>query len=25
MKAMPMIDGKPQKGQELDILGGTGI
>lgn len=25
MKAMPMIDGQPQKGQELDILGGTGI
>lgn len=25
MKAMPMIDGKPQKGQELEILGGTGI
>lgn len=25
MKAMPMIDGQPQKGQELEILGGTGI
>ncbi len=25
MKAMPMIDGQPKKGQELEILGGTGI
>jgi quinol monooxygenase YgiN len=25
MKAMPIIDGQPQKGQELEILGGTGI
>ena len=25
MKAIPMIDGQPQKGQELEILGGTGI
>jgi quinol monooxygenase YgiN len=24
-KAMPIIDGQPQKGQELEILGGTGI
>lgn len=25
MKAMPMLDGPPAKGQELEILGGTGI
>lgn len=25
MKAMPILDGQPQKGQELEILGGTGI
>src|SRR5690606_30416098 len=25
MKAMPMIDGRPEKGQELEILGGIGI
>ncbi|MBD0331152.1 MAG: antibiotic biosynthesis monooxygenase [Chitinophagaceae bacterium] len=25
MKAMPIIDGQPQKGQELEVLGGTGI
>jgi quinol monooxygenase YgiN len=25
MTAMPIIDGIPQKGQELEILGGTGI
>jgi len=25
MKAMPIIAGAPQKGQELDILGGAGI
>lgn len=25
MKAMPIIDGQPQKGQELAILGGVGI
>ena len=25
MKAMPIIAGPPQKGQELDILGGAGI
>jgi quinol monooxygenase YgiN len=24
-KAMPIIDGQPQKGQELQILGGAGI
>lgn len=25
MKAMPMLDGQPTKGQELKILGGAGI
>jgi quinol monooxygenase YgiN len=25
MKAMPILDGQPQKGQELEILGGAGI
>ena len=25
MKAMPLFDGQPTKGQELEILGGTGI
>lgn len=25
MKAMPIIDGQPQKGQELEVLGGAGI
>jgi quinol monooxygenase YgiN len=25
MKAMPIIDGQPTKGQELEILGGAGI
>ena len=25
MKAMPILDGQPVKGQELEILGGTGI
>lgn len=25
MKAMPFLDGQPQKGQELEILGGTGL
>ncbi|WP_207512418.1 putative quinol monooxygenase [Longitalea luteola] len=25
MKAMPIIDGPPQKGQELEILGGAGV
>jgi quinol monooxygenase YgiN len=25
VKAMPIIDGQPQKGQELEILGGLGI
>lgn len=25
MKAMPILDGPPQKGQELELLGGTGI
>jgi quinol monooxygenase YgiN len=24
-QAIPLIEGKPEKGQELDILGGTGI
>lgn len=24
-QAMPLLDGKPEKGQELDILGGSGI
>jgi quinol monooxygenase YgiN len=24
-QAMPLIEGRPEKGQELDILGGTGI
>jgi quinol monooxygenase YgiN len=24
-KALPIIDGQPQKGQELEIIGGTGI
>lgn len=25
MKAMPLLDGMPQKGQELEILGGLGV
>lgn len=25
MKAMPMLDGQPSKGQEIEILGGAGI
>lgn len=25
MKAIPILDGQPTKGQELEILGGTGI
>ena len=25
MKAMPILDGQPAKGQELEILGGAGI
>ena len=25
MKAMPILDGQPQKGQELELLGGIGI
>ncbi len=25
MKAMPLLDGQPTKGQELEILGGSGI
>ena len=25
MQAMPILDGQPQKGQELEILGGAGI
>jgi quinol monooxygenase YgiN len=25
MKAMPLLDGQPSKGQEIQILGGTGI
>lgn len=25
MKAMPLLDGQPTKGQELEILGGAGI
>ncbi len=25
MKAMPILDGQPQKGQELELLGGSGI
>lgn len=25
MKAMPILDGKPTKGQELEILGGAGV
>lgn len=25
MKAMPILDGPPRKGQELEILGGVGI
>jgi quinol monooxygenase YgiN len=25
MKAMPIVDGAPTKGQELEIVGGTGI
>lgn len=25
MKAMPILDGQPTKGQELEILGGSGI
>lgn len=24
-KAIPLLDGQPQRGQELEILGGTGI
>jgi len=24
-QAMPLLDGRPEKGQELEILGGTGI
>ena len=24
-KAMPLLDGKPSKGQELEILGGAGV
>lgn len=25
MKAMPLLDGPPQKGQELEVLGGVGV
>ncbi len=25
MKAMPLLDGQPSKGQELEVLGGAGI
>lgn len=25
MKAMPLLDGMPQKGQELEVLGGLGV
>lgn len=25
MKAMPLLDGQPTKGQEIELLGGTGI
>ena len=25
MKAMPILDGQPQKGQELELLGGIGV
>jgi len=25
MRAMPLIDGMPQKGQELEVIGGLGI
>lgn len=25
MKAMPILDGQPSKGQEIEILGGAGI
>ncbi|MCH8495674.1 MAG: antibiotic biosynthesis monooxygenase [Balneolales bacterium] len=25
MKAMPLLDGQPSKGQEIEVLGGTGI
>jgi len=25
MKALPLLDGQPTKGQEIEILGGTGI
>ena len=25
MKALPILDGQPTKGQELELLGGTGI
>jgi quinol monooxygenase YgiN len=25
MKALPILDGQPQKGQELEVLGGVGI
>jgi len=25
MKAMPVLDGMPQKGQELEVLGGLGV
>jgi quinol monooxygenase YgiN len=25
MKAMPILDGQPEKGQELEIIGGAGV
>lgn len=25
MKAMPILEGQPQKGQELDLIGGAGL
>ena len=25
MKAMPLLDGQPTKGQEIEIIGGTGV
>jgi quinol monooxygenase YgiN len=25
MKAMPLLDGQPTKGQEIEIIGGTGL
>lgn len=25
MKAVPLLDGKPEKGQELEIIGGAGV